>query len=772
MATKKPTYKELEKQISELKEILKANELLKKSQYDTHNELRDLEWMLKKNTELIPSNSSEDIYIAEYGDLIQLNTNRLILDSVGEELLQDIAKDYLNLLGSSSAIYEKNGDYAFGIFSSGWCQLMDKSSRRLCKTDDNKVALNSGKWLCHESCWSKASKTAINSACPVDIECAGGIRTYAVPIFAGEKIIGAINFGYGDPPKSEEKLLELSKKFKINLTTLKNASSSYEVRPPYIIELAKKRLLSSARQIGEITQRKIIETELIKTKEKVEENEKRYRSMFDSMQEGIYLHELIYDNKGKAINYRIIDANPISEKYLNIKPEDAIGKLATKLYGTEEAPFLKEYSTVAETGEPFTFEQFFAPMNKHFLISVFSPRKGKFATAFLDISKIKKYETELVDAKEKAEESNRLKTAFLQNMSHEIRTPLNAISGFSEMLKKPNLSDEKRNSFISIIQNSGHQLVSIITDILTISALETNQEKINITDVCINNIIEDLYTIFKNQSSNKQISLFKRQILSNKQSEIYTDKTKITQILTNLLSNALKFTHEGFVDFGYNLKTDQNPVELEFYVKDTGIGIDIKEQKRIFERFLQADLSIYKKYGGTGLGLSISQSFVNMLGGKIWVQSEPYKGSTFFFTIPYDPVNKEDPNVAPEKQSKNLKTILVAEDDEFNYIFIEELLISEDIKLIHAKNGKETVEMCKSNPNIDLVLMDIKMPIMNGYDAAILIKGVKPDLTIIALSAYALEHEIEKYNKIFADYLTKPVNSKILINKLNKYLYR
>jgi len=236
--------------------------------------------------------------------------------------------------------------------------------------------------------------------------------------------------------------------------------------------------------------------------------------------------------------------------------------------------------------------------------------------------------------------------------------------------------------------------------------------------------------------------------------------------LTNLLANALKFTHEGFIEFGYKLKEN----ELEFYVKDSGIGIKPEFHEKIFERFRQADKSINKLYGGTGLGLAISKAFVELLNGKIWVQSEMEKGSIFYFTIPYKPVNEIDKTTNPTKQNENFKTVLVAEDEEFNFLFIEELLIDMDLKLIHAKDGKETVDIFKSNPNIDLILMDIKMPIMTGHEAAKIIKEIKPNLPIVAQSAYALEHERAKYEGIFDNYLTKPINENDLKQMVMKYI--
>ena len=254
---------------------------------------------------------------------------------------------------------------------------------------------------------------------------------------------------------------------------------------------------------------------------------------------------------------------------------------------------------------------------------------------------LKQANEELIKAKLKAEENDNLKTAFLQNMSHEVRTPLNAIYGFSKMLEKPNLPIEKRTNFTSIIINSSNQLLSILNDILTISSIDTKQEKVNLSNVCVNSIFKDLLIIFKSQIINKDITINIKKELTDKQSEIETDKTKMIQILTNLMTNALKFTQHGFVEFGYSIlgANGNSSPQLQFYVKDTGIGIDPALQNLIFDRFRQADKSIQLNYGGTGLGLAISKAFVELLGGKIWVESEPEKGSTFYFTVPYKPVN-------------------------------------------------------------------------------------------------------------------------------------
>jgi len=520
----------------------------------------------------------------------------------------------------------------------------------------------------------------------------------------------------------------------------------------------------------------------------LQESEAKYRRLFEKSQEGIWV--IGADNLTTL-------ANPAIAKMLGYQPEEMIGKSLLDFMDDAGKNNAMQNIEKRKQGiaEQHDFEFIRKDGKKIFTTVETAPlidEKGEYIGAIaglMDITARKRIEMQLIErneeyeslnealrqinealklSKEKAEESDRLKTAFLQNMSHEIRTPMNAIIGFSELLDDSDLSPEKRKSFTTIIISSTHQLLSIVTDILTISSIDTNQEKVSIKQVCVNEIIIELLAIFKSQSFNQNISLFAQQQLTDTQSEIYTDKTKLTQILTNLLTNALKFTHEGFIEFGYRLKTDSGANELLFYVKDSGIGISEAMQDKIFERFRQADDNITRKYGGTGLGLAISKAFTELLGGKIWVESELGKGSTFYFTIPYNKVNQTD---MASNQDKNTPVILAAEDEEYNYLLIEEIVRDMQYRIIHAKNGKEAVALCKTNPNIDLILMDIKMPVMDGHTAALLITEFRPELPIIALSAYALQHEIRKFSEnAFDDYITKPINKNELKRKILKYL--
>ena len=257
---------------------------------------------------------------------------------------------------------------------------------------------------------------------------------------------------------------------------------------------------------------------------------------------------------------------------------------------------------------------------------------------FQDITERKKKETELIIAKEKAEESDRLKSAFLTNMSHEIRTPMNGILGFAELLKEPNLSSDDQQDFIQTIQISGARMLNTINNIVDISKIESGLIKIDIKETNINEKIEFTYKFFKPEVEIKGLTVFFKNGLQSKEAIIKTDNEKVYGILTNLVKNAIKFTYEGSIEFGYEKKGEY----LEFFVKDTGIGIPKNQMELIFERFRQGSESHNRGYEGSGLGLSISKSYVEMLGGKIWVESEEGKGSTFYFTIPYNTVSEEN----------------------------------------------------------------------------------------------------------------------------------
>ncbi len=401
-----------------------------------------------------------------------------------------------------------------------------------------------------------------------------------------------------------------------------------------------------------------------------------------------------------------------------------------------------------------------------------------------DITERRKAEEGLKIAKEQAEESDKLKSAFLSNMSHEIRTPMNGILGFAELLSEPGLDKEEQQEYIKIIQKGGARMLNIINDIVDISKIESGLMKVDLTDTNINEKIEFIYTFFKPQVEEKGMQLRFKNTLTAKEATIKTDSEKVFSILTNLVKNAIKYCYEGSIEIGYEIVESFDNTEmvgrasLRFYVKDTGIGIPKDRQEAIFERFIQADIADKMARQGAGLGLSISKAYVEMLGGRIWVESEEGIGSTFYFTLPYtaEPeVKVVAENTAPADIAETLHTtpllkILIAEDDETS-----ERLISIAVKtfikhVIEAKTGNETVEICRTNPDIDLILMDILMPGMNGYEATRQIRQFNKDVVIIAQTAYGLSGDREKAIEAGCnDYIAKPIKKEELLELIKKY---
>ena len=399
------------------------------------------------------------------------------------------------------------------------------------------------------------------------------------------------------------------------------------------------------------------------------------------------------------------------------------------------------------------------------------------AVVFSDVTEREKIKQKRIEEKEKAEENNKLNNDFISNLSHEIRTPMNGILGFTEFLNDPNLSDVKRKHYVSIIQNSGNQLMRTMDDLLEFSKLGTKQVKVIEKEVCLNDFLLELFTVFDVKAKEIKIPLYLKKGLSDKESTILIDETKLNNVLGNLLENALKFTRNGFIEFGYK----QIGSNLEIYVKDTGVGIKSDRQKSIFGRFSKEEKESSKNIGGLGLGLWIARENTNLLGGKITLKSKKDKGSTFFVTLPYNPAlsyldnNSSTSNLKEEEEEEEEAhkcNILIAEDEEINFLFLEILLKNEvdlNCSIVHAKNGEEAVAICRKNPEIDFVLMDLKMPVMDGFEAIKLIKEFRPELPIVAQTAFSSAEDKERvFAAGFNDFLSKPIGQEALREVINK----
>ena len=398
-----------------------------------------------------------------------------------------------------------------------------------------------------------------------------------------------------------------------------------------------------------------------------------------------------------------------------------------------------------------------------------------FVAVKLEITEQKKLLNDLIKAREKAEENDRLKSAFLANISHEIRTPMNGILGFSQLLKEPHLTGEEQTEYIDLIYRSGERMLNLINDLIDISRIESGETMVQITETPVNVLLRDLDAFFKPQADSKKLRLQIVTALPDNESIIVTDAAKLNQILTNLVQNALKFTLKGGIDVGYTRQSDM----LEFYVSDSGIGIPQDMQLMIFDRFRQVNNTLTRTQQGSGLGLSISKSYVAMLGGTIKVESVEGKGSKFSFTLPYKPAHELDIAQQPHPVAENLAeavrdiTVLIVEDDAMSTLLLTRNLKSADITILTAINGEKAVEQVRQHPEIDLVLMDIKMPVMNGFDATRLIKEQRPGLPIIVQSAFTSKEDKIKATEAGADsFITKPINKTELLQLVAKLLKR
>jgi len=544
----------------------------------------------------------------------------------------------------------------------------------------------------------------------------------------------------------------------------------------YVVKERLSRLSSAMKNALELKDEKAKRTI---DKEKLRISEERFKLAIEGSQDAIWdrdlkTNKIYFSSRWKSmLGYEDYEIQNTYKSFKNLlHPDDRENALsAMESHLKKENPFYQvEFRLKCKDGSyKWVFARGKAIFDKN-------GNPYRIAGSHTDISERKLMEKNLFEAKEKAEESDRLKSAFLANMSHEIRTPMNGILGFASLLNRPNLSGESQKMYIKLIEKSGIRMLEIINNIISISKIESGLLEVNNIEFNINEQQENLYTFFKPEVEAKKIDFSFKSSLSLKHSIINTDKDKFLSILTNLIKNAIKYTEKGSIEFGYNLKGKF----LEFYIKDTGIGIKSNRQEVVFERFIQADIEDKMAVQGAGLGLAISKAYVEILGGKIWVESEIGKGSAFYFTIPYNTlsVNKTDKNnVIPDGEIKNkIKrlNILLVEDDKISRLLINAMFERTNCNILQAKNGLEAIELCKKRSDIDLILMDIRMPEMDGYEATRKIREFNKDVIIIAQTAFALSGDKEKSIKAGCnEYITKPILKErlfaLILNSARKF---
>lgn len=392
-----------------------------------------------------------------------------------------------------------------------------------------------------------------------------------------------------------------------------------------------------------------------------------------------------------------------------------------------------------------------------------------------DITRQDKARRDLLKLKEKAEDSEKLKNFLMSNISHEIRTPMNSIIGFSELLNIGNLAFDKRLEYVRTIKNQGLLILRMLDDMVEFTRMETGKITIRKSPCSIDLLINEILSVFNQfkHYQNKGHLEIRVKYPIHRGLVVYTDPGRLQQLISNLISNSIKYTEKGWIEIGYQLTADQ---KIEFYVKDTGIGISRDLQKKLFGKTGEEDQSSGKTEG-PGLGLTIVKNLVKLMGGKIWVESELGQGSAFSFTIPYEEVpetyhmmDPEEEFVMPSYTWKD-KVILVVEDDEVNFRFIEAVLQDTSAQVLHASDGLQAVELCKTINKIDLVLMDIRMPGIDGYEATRQIRQFNKNIPVIAQTAFMLENELEKCHQAGCnDLITKPIEIKELFEKVDPFL--
>ncbi len=710
--------------------------------------LRAIEWLIKTSPEEVR------YPLQDYGDLTVLNTERTILDSVGPEALNDTVKENLELLGTSAAVYERNGDYAQGIFASGYCRMLDRASRRLCGTDDNAAALASGKWLCHESCWTNTSRISVQTGEAADVECHGGIRIFAVPIRANQKIVGVMNFGYGDPPKDPLEIQEIAEKYHIDPNELLGEAKRYESRPKFLIEIAKNRLVRSARLIGALIESRQAQTELQKEREKL-------KVTLQSIGDGV----ITTDVEG-----RVVLLNKVARTLTGWKQEEAIGRKLDEVFHIVnehtrercENPVEKVLETggviglandtllLARDGTERVIADSGAP-----IVDAGGSTVGV-VLVFRDITEKIRLETELRHAHKMEAIGN-----LAGGIAHEFNNVLGIIIGNAELAIGDLDTWHPVAENLNEIKTASLRAKDVVKQLLAFSRkMETKREPVDVRVI----VKETLKLLRAAIPSSIRI----REVLPPEIDHVAADPTQIHQLLINLCNNAAHAMSED----GGRLTIELNNVELDYeaasrhpgvqpgaYVRfsvcDTGCGIPVDLLDRVFDPYFTT-----KDVGkGTGMGLAVVHGIVKAHNGAIDVESRVGEGAAFHV---YFPSSREK---APQKEAEmemlpgGDESILFVDDEPSIVRLCDKLLRQLGYSVVSSTDPIEIKALFEADPyKYDLIVSDMAMPRMTGDRLAQEFISIRPDVPIILCTGFSEKMSPEKAAELgIKELINKPI---------------
>lgn len=706
------------------------------------DELSRLQWILKNS---ISPEYEISAPVQEYGDLTELNRCRRILDAAGPHTLADIAGDAIGLLDTSVAVYEETGDYAFGLFASGWCRLMDSASRRLCGDMDNQRALECGKWLCHESCWNDAAKTAIRTGRPADIECAGGIRIYAEPVFSDGRPVGSINIGYGNPPNDSESLETLARRFNVDFSELKQAAGAYVPRPDLVVDIAKKRLRTAAGLLGQMVEKRGQELELLDYKRRMDtlmrnlpgmayrcRNVKPWSMEFVSegsvMLTGYEPDELVCD---RMASYGDL-VHPGDEDYVWRKVQESL---------EQDSHFEIEYRIVTRSGNvKWVWERG---------VAIDEAENGTdMLEGFIsDITAKKQAEEKHLRLEKQVHHGRRMEAVgrLAGGIAHDFNNLLFVILGYAEMMLRELPEGSEYHGRLKEIYDAAVRGRDLIKQLLAYG----RRQMLEMKEVDVHRVINGIEKMLA-RIIGEDIGLEVN--LRAESGFVKADESQIEQILMNLAVNSRDAMPEGgtlrIETETVTVKKDDEAAEtgelepgpcLLISVSDTGEGMDRETLDKIFEPFF----STKPKEKGTGLGLSTVYGIVRQHEGKIRVHSEPGEGTCFMIYLPLAEARQaENPADSATAQCSPVREkparVLVVEDDPAVRDLAGRILSDQGCSVIYAESASDAVEKAnESGRVIDLLLTDVIMPEMNGPEVYSRISGEHPEMKVIYMSGYS-----------------------------------